>query len=87
MKYFLIAAALMLASATAAMACSGTKEYPAAVQALESNQHLNAEQKAILMKDLMAGMAMHNEGHKTYDMSKVGQSLQTLQSLKPKIAN
>jgi hypothetical protein len=30
---------------------------------------------------------MHNDGHKTGDMSKMGQSLQTLRSLKPKITN
>ncbi|MBL6932249.1 MAG: hypothetical protein ISR45_04815 [Rhodospirillales bacterium] len=85
MKHSLIAATLFLASTTAALACSGTQEYPAAVKALESNQHLNAEQKEILMKDLMAGMAVHDDGHATNNMSKMGQSLETLQTLKPKI--
>ena len=86
MRYFLIAAALLLGTSTAALACSGTEDYPKAVKALENNQHLNAEQKAILMKDLMAGMTMHDDGHKTNNMSKMGQSLQTLQTLKPKIS-
>jgi len=86
MRYFFIAATFILSTSTAAMACSGTEDYPKAVKALEDNQHLNAEQKAILMKDLMAGMAMHDDGHKTSDMSKMGQSLQTLQTLKPKIS-
>ena len=85
MKIVLIAAAFVLALSTGALACSGTTDYPAGKQALESNPHLSAEQKAVLMKELMAGMAQHNEAHQTGDMSKMGQSLQTLQTLKPKI--
>ncbi len=33
----------------------------------------------------MAGMAIHDDGHATNNMSKMGQSLQILQTLKPKI--
>ena len=87
MKILFFALALFLVSASTALACSGTQDYPKAVKALEDNQHLDAEQKSILLKDLMAGMSMHDDGHKTGDMSKMGQSLQTLRSLKPKITN
>ena len=87
MRYFLTAAIMALTVSTSALACSGTEDYPAAVKALENNQRLSAEQKDVLMKDLMAGMAIHDDGHKTSNMSKMGQSLQILQTLKPKIAN
>jgi hypothetical protein len=86
MRYILTATILALTVSTTALACSGTKDYPAAVKALENNQHLNAEQKAVLMGDLMAGMAIHDDGHKTNNMSKMGQSLEILQTLKPKIS-
>jgi len=87
MRYFLIVTALVFASVTAASACSGVKDYPKAIKALESNQHLSAEQKDILMKDLMAGKSMHDEGYKTGDMSKMGQSLKILRSVKSRIKN
>ncbi len=85
MRFFLIAALFVLASANSALACSGTEDFPAALKALESNQHLSAAQKDILLKDLMAGMAVHDDGHKTSNMTKMGQSLQMLQTLQPKI--
>jgi hypothetical protein len=86
MRYILTAAIMVLASSGVALACAGTEDYPAAVQALESNQHLSAAQKEILLNDLMAGMAIHDDGHATNNMSKMGQSLQILQTLKPKIS-
>jgi len=86
MKYFLTTAIMFLASANVALACSGTEDFPAAVKALESNKHLSAAQKDVLLKDLMAGMAIHDDGHATNNMTKMGQSLQILQTLKPKIS-
>jgi len=74
MKILFFALALILVSASTALACSGTQDYPKAVKALEDNQHLNAEQKSTLLKDLMDGISMHDDGHKTGDMSKMGQS-------------
>ena len=87
MKLVIFALALYFVSASIAFACSGTDGYPKAVKALEKSQHLSAEQKALLMKNLMAGFSMHDDGHKTYNMTKMRQSLQTLQSLQPKITN
>ncbi|MBC8269623.1 MAG: hypothetical protein H8E36_12815 [Rhodospirillaceae bacterium] len=86
MRYLLTAVIMTLAFSNSALACSGTEDYPAAVKALENNQHLSAEQKDVLMKDLMAGMAIHDDGHATSNMSKMGQSLQILQTLKPQIS-
>ena len=87
MKIAILAVALVLVSASISFACSGTDGYPKAVKDLEKNQHLSAEQKAILMRGLMAGVSMHDGGHKTGDMTKMGQSLQILQYLQPKITN
>jgi len=86
MRILLAAAIILMGSSTVALACVGTKDYPAAIKALESNQHLSAEQKAILMADVMAGMAVHDDGHATNNMTKMSQSLQILQTLRPKIS-
>ena len=85
MKTLMLALVLILVPAGIVFACSGTEGYPKAVKVLEENQHLSAEQKALLMKALMAGISMHDESHKTSNMSKMGQSLQTLRSLQSKI--
>ena len=87
MKLVIFALALFFISASIASACSGADGYPKAVKVLEKSQHLSAKQKALLMKDLMAGVSMHEDGHKTGDMTKMRQSLQTLQSLLPIITN
>ena len=87
MKTVIVALTLIFVSATTAFACSGTEDYPKAFKALEENQHLSAEQKSLLRKALMAGVSMHDDGHKTSNMSKMGQSLQTLRSLQSKITN
>ena len=85
MRIVIFAVALFLVSASIASACRGTDGYPKAVKALEKSQHLSAEQKALLMNGLMVGVSMHDDGHKTVDMTKMGQSLRILQSLQPKI--
>jgi hypothetical protein len=86
-KIVIFVVALVFESASIAFACSGTDGYPKAVKALEKSQYSSAEQKALLMNDLMVGVSMHDDGHKTGDMTKMGQSLQILQSLQPKITN
>jgi hypothetical protein len=60
---------------------------PQGGQGAGKSQHLSVEQKVFLMNDLMVGVSMHDDGHKTGDMTKMGQSLQILQSLQPKITN
>lgn len=86
MKFIITAAIMVLASSGVALACVGTEDYPAAIDQLKNNQHLSAAQKDILLKDLMAGKAIHDDGHATNNMSKMGQSLEILQTLKPKIS-
>jgi hypothetical protein len=64
-----------------------TDDYPKAVKALEKSQHLSAEHQALLMNELMVGVSVHDDGHKTGDMTKMGQFLQILQPVQPKITN
>ena len=84
-KIIIFALVLILVSANVAFACCGTEGYPKKVKALGENQSLSAEQKLNLMKDLMAGLAMHDDGHKTNNLSEMGRSLQTLRFLQSKI--
>jgi hypothetical protein len=76
---------MALLFSASALACSGTADYPTALKAVKSNEPLSAEQKGALIKDLMGGLAVHDDGHATNNMKKMAQSLQILQILKPKI--
>jgi hypothetical protein len=87
MKTLILTLTLILVSVDIAFACSGTEGYSKAVKVLEKNLHLSADQKSLLMNELMAGLSMHDDGHKTGDSSKMGQSLQTLRSLQLKVTN
>lgn len=84
MKNLLLAAIVLLASAGTALACVGTTEYPQAVETLKSLT-MEAKKKAALMNQILEGKKLHDNAHSTGNMSKMGQSIGILNSLKSQI--
>jgi hypothetical protein len=83
MKTLLIAA-VAVALAGPALACSGTAEYPQTAQTLAQSS-LTPERKAELDKALKEGWTMHSESHEQGDYAKMGQSMQILRELQAQI--
>jgi hypothetical protein len=80
----ILIAAVAVALAGPALACSGTAEYPQTAEALAQST-LTPERKAELEKALKDGSAMHSESHEQGDFAKMGQSMQILRRLQAQI--
>ncbi|MDO8533607.1 MAG: hypothetical protein Q7S17_02560 [Xanthobacteraceae bacterium] len=81
----LTCACITLFSATTALACRGTAEYPqVAVQLAQSD--LSAADKEVLAKSLQAGEAIHRRGHELDSQELRQESLKILDEIKTKIA-
>lgn len=75
------AGAITLLSATGALACRGTTEYPQ-VTAMLQTANLPADRKAELTNQLDTGRAMHEEAHKTNNTTEMRKSLEILDAVK-----
>jgi hypothetical protein len=81
----LTCACITLFSATTALACRGTAEYPqVTVQLAQSD--LSAADKEVLAKSLQAGEAIHRRGHELDSQELRQESLKILDEIKTKIA-